>query len=394
MASSDKPVAIVWGPGKQDIYTDMTLALKKAAETGSSIRVFNIRSKALEFAKTLRKKPTPSPTDVAIVSPTTAARAPPASKKVKDNSSESNAGGEVDADMLKQMLRKRMLNRSGNKIVVYWKELTGKDIIIVVVDVCRETTAPEGEGTTRHVSALLSVQTPLMSMYHLLSRATSIHCITITAHKAQGLTLPKLFHTTPCQQNFHQHSPVFVSETAGMHGAGGLVALPIQGKPIDVYLRKTPYDEDNEYRGRTNKQGTWNDKAIMFRLPTNTQLMGGADEQVQQFYNVFKKFILSKGVRSLLVDAMYNGMSSHKLVKKLEKDDAEYWKLWKQVEPSFQNMESLDEIVSNEGIQMVVQTTLKDELSGPSSDLDDDLLRDLFNSESLPLDVENMFRGE
>lgn len=358
----------------------MSLALKKATDTGSSIRVFALRSKALEFAKSLRKNTTQPQTQAAAVSPAVA-RAPPARKKNSDSD-------DVDADMLKQMLRKRMLNRSGNKIIVYWKELSGKDVIIVVIDVCRETNPGEGQGTTRHVSTHIS-QLPFSSViletYHIRN--------TTTIHRIQGLTVLQLVPTAQYQQNFHQHSPVFVSETAGMQGAGGLMTLPLEGKPIDVFLRKTAYDEDNEYRGKTNKQGTWNDKAIMFRLlknPAFEEVQG----QVEQFYKTFKKFILSKGVRALLIDAMYNGMSSHKLVKKLEKDDAEYWKLWKQVEPSYHMMESLDEVISNEGIQVVMQTTLKDELANSSSDLDDSLLRDLYHSETIPLDLESMFRDE
>ena len=62
---------------------------------------------------------------------------------------------------------------------------------------------------------------------------------------------------------------MFISETAGMNGCGGLPKLAIEGKPLDIYLRKEPYDEDNERRGRTNDNGTWYDKGILFKLRIN-----------------------------------------------------------------------------------------------------------------------------
>ena len=81
-------------------------------------------------------------------------------------------------------------------------------------------------------------------------------------------------------------------------------------------------------------------------------------------------------------------------MKKLEKDDAEYWKVLKQIEPFFQMMESFDEVLSNEGIQAVMQTTMKEELNHPASDLDENLLRELYINESLPLELEGLFRDE
>ena len=38
-----------------------------------------------------------------------------------------------------------MMNKSGNKIFFFYKELTDKGIVVVVLDVCRETRIDDGE---------------------------------------------------------------------------------------------------------------------------------------------------------------------------------------------------------------------------------------------------------
>ena len=166
--------------------------------------------------------------------------------------------------------------------------------------------------------------------------------------------------------------------------------LAIEGKPLDIYLRKEPYDEDNERRGRTNDNGTWYDKGILFKLRINPAFQD-VEAQVREFYRSFKTFILNKHVKALLIDAMYSGMSSNKLVKKLEKDDADYWKLWKSVDPSIKMMDALDEVMCNDGIKLIVQTIFKKETKRSSQDLSDEAMADLFFNEDLPLDIAALF---
>ena len=93
----------------------------------------------------------------------------------------------------------------------------------------------------------------------------------------------------------------------------------------------------------------------------------------------------------MLIDAMKTNMNSNKLVSILEKDDAEYWKMLKGVEPTTELIQSLDEVLCNQGIKCLMKTLLKDELKRSVSDLDEDLKRTMFKSAKFPAEIAVMF---
>jgi len=175
-----------------------------------------------------------------------------------------------------------------------------------------------------------------------------------------------------------------------MNGKHGLMNLNIEGKPIDMYIRKTPHGEENEQRGRTNKNGTWYDKGVVFKLRTNPHFQD-AEAQVTEFAKSFKKFMLNKTVKAVLLEGIKEGMSSTKLLKKLENKNADYWKLWRGVDPTIRELESLDEILCDEGITLLLRTCLKHHLENSASEMGDDLTADLYSSGSLPIDTETLF---
>ena len=175
-----------------------------------------------------------------------------------------------------------------------------------------------------------------------------------------------------------------------MHNQGPLKKLSMEGKPIDVHMRKVPFSEDNERRGRTVENNTWYDKGILFWLPVNPNYQS-AEKQVTKFIDTIKNYILDKSCRTVLITAMYSGMNSHKLVKKLEKDDADYWKMLKAITPTIKKLTSLDEILSDEAIKHVVRKMLKEELEQSSEDLSDDIKFEFYHEGNFPLDIDTMF---
>lgn len=47
-------------------------------------------------------------------------------------------------DKLKEMFKKKMLDKAGNKIVASYIHIPGKEDVVVVMDVCRETRDTDG----------------------------------------------------------------------------------------------------------------------------------------------------------------------------------------------------------------------------------------------------------
>ena len=175
-----------------------------------------------------------------------------------------------------------------------------------------------------------------------------------------------------------------------MNGCGGLPKLPIVGKAYDMYLRSLPFDADNEVRAKVNKQGTWNEKAIVCKVKHNAAFQN-LEEQVTELAWSVKNYLLNKNVRAILIDAMYNGMNKDTLVKRLEKNDADYWKMLESVDPVAHKLESLDEVLCNEGIRSIVRSTLKEQLKHPTDDLDEYIKLSLFRSGEMPTEIESMF---
>ena len=176
----------------------------------------------------------------------------------------------------------------------------------------------------------------------------------------------------------------------GFHGKGDLTKLQFCDKPIDLLVRKDAHNEMNERRSRTNKQGTWFDKVILCKMKTNSAFQD-VEKQVEELYESITKYLLGKGARSLLINAMKEGMNSQKLVKILEKDDADYWKMLKSIEPTMHMMASLDEVLCDEGIKYVIKSELKDELKQSFDEMNTELKTALYDSGNLPLETEALF---
>ena len=191
-------------------------------------------------------------------------------------------------------------------------------------------------------------------------------------------------------QNHHQHNPEYITEILGMNGCSDLHKLSMNGKPYDMLLRKIPFDENNNRRSKTNKQGTWNDKAIVFKLKRNASYQT-LEDQILDFVKSVKSYMLNKNVRSIMLDAMHSGMNSKTLVNSLEKEDADYWKMIKAVDPVLHKLQSLDEILCDEGIQCLVRAVFSTELDQQFDDLDNDIKLAVYNSGDFPADLECMF---
>ena len=190
-------------------------------------------------------------------------------------------------------------------------------------------------------------------------------------------------------QNHHQHSPDYIAEMLGMHGYGGLPKLPMEGKCYDMILRIKPHHTDNGRRFKKVGKNMWYDKCIVCVLKHNEHFQD-LESQVCEFGRAIVAYLLDETVRSVLIDGMRNGMSSHKLVDILAKDDADYWKMLRSVEPMANKIASLDEVL----IKCLVRRLLKCELKSSSEDLDDRLKRALYLSGEFPSDIQSMFEEE
>ena len=175
-----------------------------------------------------------------------------------------------------------------------------------------------------------------------------------------------------------------------MNGCGDLQKLPINGKSYDMLLRQKPFDIDNNRRSKKNKQTTWNDKAIVIKLKHNAAFQS-LEDQVLQVVKSIQTYLLNRNVRSMLLDGMHSGMNSQKLVNNLEKDDADYWKMLKAVDPTTHKLKSLDEVLCDEGIKCLARSLLSAELTEPFDDLDNDLKHAMYKSGEFPVDLECMF---
>ena len=143
-----KSYAVVWSSTRSDVYTNVHRAVSKATETNRSLRIFDSHKDAKDFAKHAN-----APKLSAVVgAPTVTPRREKTSCKrgtgLKSDDTATTETGDTDkvsTEQLKQLLRKRLMNKSGNKIFFLYRELMDKGIVVVVLDVCRETKIDDGE---------------------------------------------------------------------------------------------------------------------------------------------------------------------------------------------------------------------------------------------------------
>ena len=84
-------------------------------------------------------------------------------------------------------------------------------------------------------------------------------------------------------------------------------------------------------------------------------------------------------------------MNSKKLVNLLEKNDADYWKMLKAVDPIIHELQSLDEVLCDGGIKCIMRSLLSTELDDPVDDLDNDIRTAMYKSGCFPDEIDNMF---
>lgn len=131
----------MWNDEKQSLFTNVNSAMKKASDSDSSMKMFKKRGEALKFVDSLKgNKPR-------VVTPNTVGKTTEDKTSTEKGESESK----MSAKDLTEMFNRGIINKSGNKILVNYITLTGKNAIVVVIDVCRETKNKEGV-TVRIVS--------------------------------------------------------------------------------------------------------------------------------------------------------------------------------------------------------------------------------------------------
>ena len=133
-------------------------AEQKAGETDGSMRIFKKRGDANTFVR--EKKREIRGENVNVVTPPRVARRT-SSNNIPDGSDVAVTGGldgnsgditKLGNDELKEMFKKKMLDKAGNKIIANYLAIPGKNDVIVVIDFCRETRDTDG-NIVRKVSA-------------------------------------------------------------------------------------------------------------------------------------------------------------------------------------------------------------------------------------------------
>ena len=119
--------------------------MDKAAESGSLLQVFKDKPTALKFATEKR-----ADTKKKSSASTPAIETQPESASITTTSDASTSAHvtpdkKITANDLKELFSKRMMNKIGNKIIVSYIVLPGKDTVLVTIDICREKTNNEGE---------------------------------------------------------------------------------------------------------------------------------------------------------------------------------------------------------------------------------------------------------
>ena len=117
---------VVWNDTIRHLFSKTELAIKKAAAIEGLMRVFPTKAQATLFIKTLKKD------DHTPVSPGVATH--------HSDEEEIKNGGDtkVSAKELAEDLCKNMVKKNGSRIYGYYKEITSKNMIVVVLDICRE----------------------------------------------------------------------------------------------------------------------------------------------------------------------------------------------------------------------------------------------------------------
>lgn len=157
-------------------------------------------------------------------------------------------------------------------------------------------------------------------------------------------------------------------------------------------MRKIPFDEEDKVRERKGKndKSTWKDYGMLFVLPFNKTFENEA-AAVQSFWNQLRAFLLCKNFRKLITDLMIDRMRGDKLAKALKEESADYWKVIKNIEPTYINATSMDEVICNDSIKLLINMIDEELTIESAEDIDDELKQFYFRSGEFPGDFTNFF---
>ena len=119
--------------------------MDKATETGSALQIFKDRVTAVKFAADKKKDCDKKCSTVASSNKKQTKNADESKKEEVSEVSAVTPDKKITANDLKDLFSKRMMNKIGNKIIVSYIVLPGKNTVIVIIDICRERNNKEGD---------------------------------------------------------------------------------------------------------------------------------------------------------------------------------------------------------------------------------------------------------
>lgn len=188
---------------------------------------------------------------------------------------------------------------------------------------------------------------------------------------------------------------MYVAGVLNLNGAGGTPKLNYEGEAVEMLIRKNSFDVDNEKREHPMKGEdgrTWKDKAIVFyvKYMPSTQK---PEQLIADLYDTIKNYLLNRKIQKLLTEAMRSGMTKTGLVSKLEKKDADYWKMLKSVEPDIRELQSLDEHLCDEGIKDIMLKMFYKEFNKTYFKLGEDLIERFYGEGEFPEEIADLFQS-
>ena len=127
----------MWNDTIRHLFSKTELAMKKAAAIGGLMRVFPTKAQAISFIKTLKSG---NHTPVSPVATT---------QQSDEEGTKSSGDTKISAKELAEDLCRSMVKKNGSRIYGYYKEITSKKMIVVVLDICREREDDNGYTITQ-----------------------------------------------------------------------------------------------------------------------------------------------------------------------------------------------------------------------------------------------------
>ena len=132
--------AVLWNKFKVETM-DFTKAATQASRRGDSMKVFITKEEAKSFATEKRKENSSSKKSKPSPRTTSGRKKPSTNTDLNDAATEASTTATDNARQkrLRQKFEKRLLNKTGNKIEIKHKHIEEADMIVMIIDICRET---------------------------------------------------------------------------------------------------------------------------------------------------------------------------------------------------------------------------------------------------------------